>query len=225
MKFIHRFAGVVPAAVLLFTAGLVLAQPRTSPRVPEANVVRVELEIVRSGTILATPAFTAISGSPVRLVLSGGEAGEGGLRIEAVAEPAAPSSRGRPTTRLRFQLFEEVAGAWVLAGQPEMRVEDGNAATVEVSGGLGSWSLNVVARSRFDATADRMAVKPCPDAEIIASGPVERLDGACPQCDSLPCPMCKDCCQADCTDGSGRTLRCCGAIECCDGVCGACCSP
>lgn len=32
-----------------------------------------------------------------------------------------------------------------------------------------------------------------------------------------------DCCQSSCTDGSGHTLTCCGAIICCD--CGTCCSP
>lgn len=57
------------------------------------------------------------------------------------------------------------------------------------------------------------------DNEILKSDSRIENIGSCSTQDKAK----KDCCEVDCTDGSGNTLTCCGAVSC--SACGTSCSP
>lgn len=189
------------------------------------NVYQLEMELSRSGNVIARPKMTVLFGKPARMTIIEKDGQDGSLRIQVTAMPADRTAAGIATVNLQAQVLEEMAGAWVVVGEPAVRAAEGQGASLQVQGGIGALQITIKATPMFNQKAVGGVVKQCgaldaPLVRQIAGGPGD------PNCPSLPCPGgCMDCCSVPCSDGSGRDLTCCGAIECCEGICGACCSP
>lgn len=220
-----RSASILVACLTIFIgmSQSVSAQGRLKPDAP--NVYELEIEISRGSKLVATPKMTVSFGKSAQMTLVE-SAGDGSLRIQVTATPAGKTSAGVATVNLRAQVLEELSGAWVVVGEPAIRAAEGRSAAMEVQGGVGALQLRMKASPKFSAKAGDIVLKQCGAIDAPLDRQTVSGVGDPPHCPSLPCPGgCTDCCTTGCTDGSGRELRCCGAIECCDGVCGACCSP
>ena len=186
------------------------------------NVYVLELTVGRDGKQLATPKMTVLFGKPARINLINRNTPEGNLCIQVLANPGTKTSKGVATVQLQAVVLEHIAGAWVVIAEPSIKAVEGQPASMQLNSGAGTIQLSFKAVPTFSAKVAAATPSTCPALDA----PIATQSTGIP-CDSLPCPGGgdKNCCSAACSDDSGRTMTCCGAIECCDGVCGACCSP
>jgi len=183
-----------------------------------ANAYKLNIAIQKAGETVANPKFTVAFGKPAQATMSKAGQEDGLYRVQATALPAEPAADGRKTLRLDLVVMEQVAGAWVILGEPSMVLYDGTTGSVDVSGAAGAFKVEATATSEFNLRAVDFAGGSCPalDAPVAriakTSGSVIKGIRVDP-----------DCCSTGCADGSGQTMTCCGAIECC--ACGSCCRP
>lgn len=223
MNYLRRFSRIVtPVTLAVLVAALTwpAANFARAPSIAEKapNVVVVEMEISRGGEVLASPKMTVLFGKPARYTFVRSDDQEGSIRVQVLATKAAPLANGVATVKVETMVLEQIAGAWVVAGEPSMRVAEGKPGDMSIVGNLGQIDISLKATPKFSEKVVSFNPKVCGPID----GPVRAFGGTCPHCPQLPCPGCEDCCSYVCPDGSGQG-RCCGAIECCD--CGGCCSP
>ncbi|HZH44241.1 MAG TPA: hypothetical protein VEY50_09190 [Lysobacter sp.] len=210
----------VLGCALVFVGGIQATQPAAAAASSrqQANTYQVELAIVRDGKVIATPKVTVLFGKPARVTLTE-KAGDGSLRVQVTASPAGKLANGTKVVQFNAVVVERIAGAWVILAEPSMKVAESQAGSTTLESPLGSLRIDVRATEKYVAGAESKNLRQC--GALTADEPTTLSDN----CPSLPCPGKENCCSAPCSDGSGRTMTCCGAIECCDDICGACCSP
>ncbi|RMH93354.1 hypothetical protein EBB59_05590 [Lysobacter pythonis] len=217
-------------ATIAFILTGITAKPlratETDFRTPPSTYA-LEVHISRDGKTLASPRITVLNGIAAQMRLVDPAYREGGLRVEILTTPAARTASGASSIDIQAIVMEQIAGAWVVAGEPSVRAEENQPATLAIDGNAGRLEIQVRASPGHDPRGIEAMTRICPplnrEMETRAATTL-KSDQHCPQ---LPCPgNGKDnCCTAPRTDGSGRSMTCCGAITCCEGVCGACCSP
>lgn len=207
-------SSLLPIAVALFSTGA-LSAPAASR---SANAFKLDIAIQKNGATVANPKFTVVFGKPAQATMSKPGQENDIYRVQATALPAQPLPDGRKTVRLDLVVMERVEGAWVILGEPSMVLYDGKAGSLDVSGPAGAFKVQATATSEFNLKAVGFNGGACPalDAPVAR---VAKTSGSVIQGIRVD----PNCCSAGCADGSGQTMTCCGAIECC--ACGSCCSP
>lgn len=206
--------------LFLLAASFTAAEPATARGATQqaANAYKLDIAIQKGGRTVANPKFTVVFGKPAQVTMSKAGTDDGLYRVQATALPAEPMPDGRKTVRVDLVVLEQVSGAWVVLGEPSMVLYDGRAGVVDVAGGAGAFKVEATATSEFNPRAVGFQGASCPalDAPVPrtakASGSVIKGIRVDP-----------DCCSVGCSNGSGQTMTCCGAIECC--ACGSCCRP
>lgn len=183
-----------------------------------ANSYKLDVTIKKGGVAIVNPKISVAFGKPAQITMSKQGVGDENYRIQVTAQPGEPAGNGKKTVRLDFIVLEQVSGAWVVLGEPSMVAYDGQQASVDVNGPAGAFSVSATATSGFDDRAASLKSDSCPTLEAPLVKRPEKSGGIIMGIHQDP-----DCCSAGCTDGSGWTMTCCGAIECC--ACGTCCRP
>ena len=223
---LRRSGGSFLFGLLLCTSmvGIALAQnavitPSTGTS-PAPNVYDIKIELANDGKIIASPLVQVLHGKPARVTIGDPKNPDGAIRIQALAQPGSKTKNGEPAIDISVIVLEQMAGAWVILGEPRMRVAKGKVASVSV-GAVGGMTLSVTVTPKYSERAAKITPKVCGaiDEPLSAAGLTGRN---CPNCPSLPCPDCPNCCSSPCADGPGN-LTCCGGTSCCG--CGTCCDP
>lgn len=179
------------------------------------NAYRLDISVEKGGERVANPKFTVAFGSPAVVTITDARKSSGAYRIQATAVPGGKGSAGKGTVRIDLVVLEQVSGAWVILGEPSLLAYDGQPASIEVSGAAGAFRVSAKATPEFNQAATAFKGGSCPAL-------------AAPMANNAPLPIVgirhdANCCSTGCAEGSGQTMTCCGAIECC--VCGSCCRP
>ncbi|MFO3797807.1 MAG: hypothetical protein ACK8QZ_11095 [Anaerolineales bacterium] len=179
------------------------------------NVYKLDLSIEKSGEKVANPKFTVAFGSPAVVTVTDPKKNDGAYRIQATATLGEKSPTGKGTVRLDIVVLEQISGAWVIVGEPSIMAYEGQSASLDVSGPVGSFKISATATPEFNQKALNFKGASCPALTA-------------PMAKKTPPPIVgirndPNCCSTGCADGSGQTMTCCGAIECC--ACGSCCRP
>lgn len=213
MSVVQRLIGMALAMclVLLGSASPLLAANASAA----PNAYKLDISIEKAGSQRANPKFTVVFGSPAVVTVTGPEQADGAYRIQATATPGAKTASGKGTVRIDLVVLEQIGGAWVILGEPSVVAYEGVQSSVEVAGAVGGFKLNATATPEFNAKAVNFKGESCP----VLTAPLAK---------KAPGPIMsirpdKSCCSVGCGDGSGHTMTCCGAVECC--ACGACCRP
>lgn len=185
---------------------------------PDTGGVRhvLSLRVLVDGEVVMSPNLRLRPGVPASIALAG-ESGEPGyaLQVRLSPDPDRPGSystleatlwkgdyqRERPLLDTRAVLdWQRIDKAMPIAS---VRSRDGR-----------SVELQVISHARVLPSTTTPLAQPCTDARAAVD--------AAPRDDAAPADAPPVCCSASCGDGSGHTLHCCGAEQCC--ACGACCS-
>lgn len=208
-----------------FTA-TVLGQSSITPKAPIQlhNLYELKIEISRDGKVVATPSMKVVPGRLAQMTIGDWDNIDSALRIQVTAADGVTTARGEATADVNLLLLENVAGAWVIVGEPRLQLLHARQGSVEVSG-TGSYVVKVTATPAYNPKVDISKIQACGAAGLPLIAPTDglTLSGGrpCPNCPQTPCDACPNCCSSPCTDGSGSTLTCCGAVSCC--ACGTCC--
>ncbi len=207
-----KFVGATATGVV-FLLALMTAQLHAAS--PQANAYKLDISVEKSGAQVANPKFAVVFGKAAVATVTSPTTQDGFYRVQATASPGEKAPNGKGTVRVDMVVLEQVAGAWVILGEPSVLGYDGQEAAVDISGAAGSFTVKVRATPEFNQKAVNFKGQSCPalTAPLAknSSGPIIAIGPG------------RDCCSVGCNDGSGRTLNCCGAIECC--ACGSCCRP
>lgn len=194
----------------------------------EHNSCRLDVLVVRDDQEVARVNMIVAFGVPAQARISNASGMDANFRIEAVANPVSKRTATATDSHILVNMvvLEQIAGAWVVLAEPSLRLVDGTTASLAIDDAndvdsSDRLALSVTATSMFDARAidsvrenydcrslyaSDAAIAPLLANSILRSG---GEDGV------------KACCSAGCSDGTGRTLTCCGAVSCC--ACDSCC--
>lgn len=197
--------------------GLGSARAQAAPKAPNIYETRIELE--RAGKVLSKATIGAYVGRPAQVTQGDSANPEGALRMQVEVTPNE-SNAARPMVDVKVTILEQVAGAWVILGEPTMRVLTTRPAEMSAVG-VGGTTFRIKVTPRYSERAAKVAPTSC--------GAIDRPLGApnltannCPNCPQLPCDGCPNCCRVPCASGPGN-LTCCGGSQCC--ACDTCCDP
>lgn len=152
--------------------------------------------------------------------------GVGSIRLDYTITGLSIDETGAPVVTLDAIAFNRNGTErWSLAKEMKIMLFVGKNASSKISSGIGvGTALHVkidvltedVVRARFGGVIPES--KACPDESAV--GP--QTKSYCPE---WPCVNFGEekCCSKPCSDGSGGSMSCCGAVHCC--ACGACCRP
>lgn len=214
MGIVQRLIGLALGAGLVMLGAASQSQAANAASAP--NAYKLDISIEKAGAQVANPKFTVVFGSPAVVTVTNPQQKDGAYRIQATATPSAKTVSGKGTVRIDMVVLEQISGAWVILGEPSVVAYEGTLSSVEVAGAVGGFKVNAKATPEFNQKAVNFKGETCP---------------------ALTAPMAKNstgpivsirhggtgCCSVGCSDGSGHTMNCCGAIECC--ACGVCCRP
>lgn len=190
--------------------------------------------IKHAGKVLSQPNVLLAVGKTVNLSWSGSHNGLADFRLDlTLARMDNPSHR-----LLTAQLFEKKQTNWITMSAPAavLDIRDPMPFTTAFQAAAKSSSL-ALELSLWPVSIDKNGkVSKC--NKRIEHGlnsmllPTGTINGSLCASDSSSLmtllepndanKMREDCCSVSCSTG---TLTCCGAVSCCDGICGACCSP
>ena len=101
------------------------------------SVCELKSGISRDGQVVATASMKAVAGRVARVTIGDWCNIDGALRIQATMEAGAMTFRGEATADVDLLLLQNVPGAWVIFGEPRVRVLHATQANVQVSGAGG----------------------------------------------------------------------------------------
>lgn len=166
------------------------------------------------------PSAIALADNPVTVTDAGPQRQ---FRLQYTVTPGEDAL----TAIVHISFFDRSPSGWTLRSQPSMGVRLGQQASIvapyEVGGIADSHvtiSVQVTKKSEQELLA--MFHGDIPDPSICPAATQKLQIGRVITYDP-PTPGKGACCSKPCSDGSGDTMTCCGAITC--RVCGACCSP
>ena len=180
-----------------------------------ANSYKLDLTIKKGDRVVANPKLTVAFGKSAQATIINEKVGDGNYRIQTTASPNGVLADGRKKVKLDLVVLEQIAGAWVIMSEPSLTLVDGLSAELSLDGPVEKLGLIALATSNFSEKAINFKAENCP----ALTSPLMST----PTLTKASAQRRADCCSSGCADGSGRTMTCCGAIECC--ACGVCCSP
>lgn len=192
----------------------------TTARADDPKYYSVEGVVAVDGQEIMRPQAIAVENIPVRVEISGRN---GSYLFEYTISRGDGAASTQAAVHLSF--FDKAFGNWVLRAQPSMIVRLGEKASVEMPYQEGEASPRRVA---MDIT---ITEKPKDELLAMFGGRIPDVSMCPSNTDAShrllsaepPTPGQPRYCDVTCSDGSGSTLHCCGAVKCC--ACGSCCSP
>jgi len=216
---------------LAFLAGLSCLVPilaigaaRAAPRYYE-----VELQVQVNGSEIASPSNIAVSDSPVNITMK--SAGDT-YRLRYSLGNVLVGPNGEHGVELGMQFYKRNGNNWISVGKPRLGLVLGKTGSVTKrinSSDYDPWSYGITAKATQLSKSDVKTmfhghipnVKACQNTTSghgVASASVSNNS---PEAGIQPLG---DCCEVPCPGKpAGWTLKCCGALLCCD--CGTCCAP
>ncbi|HWX66660.1 MAG TPA: hypothetical protein VNZ27_09580 [Rhodanobacter sp.] len=212
------FGGIVVGALLLFSS--------LNAAAAEQRYYKVAATVAVDGREIMHPSAIVEASHPARIEI--GDTSANSYRVEFTVTPGE-GAHSNDQANIEVSFFTKVMGNWTLRSQPSLVVWTGQEASVESPYHEGTVSPRAV---KITTT-----VTPKTQAEMLKlfNGKIPVASTCPPETDDIPIvarasfgsvvtPQLKNaCCSAACGDGSGQTLRCCGAASC--SGCGASCSP
>jgi len=216
--YLNKAIRIIAVSLTIFAATQAVATEKVYYSV-SANVAVNAREVM-------SPKAIALANNPVRTELLGSAASPS-YRLEYTVTPVAGKEDSEATIHVSF--FNKSMDNWVLRAQPSAVVRLGDEATISLPYQEGTSSPQV---TDFNLTVVRIAESAlaaqfhgkipdpslCPPDTSANSGAVDiRPLAAAKQA------LKSACCNSGCTDGSGNSLKCCGAVSC--SGCGTSCTP
>lgn len=207
--FKHISASRFLVSFIFYSLLLAVAVPATA----QTRLYEIQLDVFEDNKIVHSPSAVVEEGKSATITV-----GDTSIVLVVTSEGMM---NGKPVVSLALDIamFEdntinELESTSIMA--PTMFLPDtmkyGDPATVSIGSNGVAATVRRVEPSKVTSLMNALNRKD----ECQSASPVTLGDGDASIGDD-------DCCQSSCTDGSGHTLTCCGAIICCD--CGACCSP
>lgn len=210
--------GAVVGATLLLSS--------ISASAAEHRYYNVSATVSVDGKEVMHPHAIVEANHPARIEV--GDTSANSYRVDLTVTPGE-GIHTNDQAKVEVSFFTKVMGNWTLRSQPSLVVWTGQEASVEGPYHEGTASPRVV---KITST-----VTPKTEAELLKTYrgkiPSPRV---CPPTNNgsqaaantslgqaFTPNLLPACCSVACSDGSGRTLRCCGAVKCSD--CGSSCSP
>lgn len=198
----HYMLGLLAVMVTILFPTVLAAQS-------SAEIYGIEMKLFDGDRLVGNPKVTAEAGSPVILTLDR----DGGYSMRLTARPAEAAGE----VAFDAEIYLQSAGQWVAAARPQMRLQQGEASTLETT----RKSAAAGERSKFRF-----------EIEVVNAGQIAAAAGAAPcSVDATADASWLDMMQnlvKEFPAGSGaliQTSNCCenSCLKCCGGR-GACCS-
>lgn len=171
------------------------------------DVIRVASTIYVDGKVLATPVVELIPGVVGQVTVSTAE--QGPLTILFGTTAVLRTKDGVPYVNLEVSTAKTRDGDQTQLNSTSIGLALEQEGSVEVANADESrFRISVVATRRPLLLDEIAKARTCIE---VASSSAEMTGGGC--------------CSVGCPNSPEVTLTCCDVISCCDGVCGACCSP
>lgn len=244
---ILRMVSVMQIRALVFVSILigsmsfaVVADERSSNT---DTAYQVEMSVSRDGTIISKPRALVSSGTEANLISEDPVDSSRNYRLVIKVQPSAfVSDAKREAIDIKAIFYEQVAGEFVLRGEPSATVYVGDQAKLTLSNSVAArtaptYELTITATR---ASTEKLgAIQACPGVGLPLLGVLNDSG------QKVSCPVVRGfsdifqaafgistaqasgaaiqgCCSASCgTQG----LNCCNVVWCCENLCGACCSP
>lgn len=204
--------------ILIILTTIILTLVVASSKAEElVTTTKVDLQIHSSESKTASnSSLHLIDSKPANLVFYDQE-GMPQSRIQIKSKKL--KHKNNSVIKLDFELYEYEDNQWHTKNNSSIMNYANEQGEVSISSSSQHWQLTARATSGADykqSDAKYLNYKEC-DLNSISKNSLESNFFDSPEKD-------KDgCCSASCQDGSGHTMKCCGAIECCG--CGTCCRP
>jgi hypothetical protein len=206
-------------------AVLLLSSLNATAAVAEQRYYNISATVSVDGKEVMHPHAIVETNHPARIEVD--DAAENSYRVDFTVTPGE-GAHANDQAKVEVSFFTKVMGNWTLRSQPSLVVWTGREASVEEPYHEGTASPRVV---KITST-----VTPKTKAELLKtfSGKIPSTR-VCPPANNssqvastslgqiFTPTLLPACCSVGCSDGSGGTLRCCGAVSC--SACGTSCSP
>jgi hypothetical protein len=178
----------------------------------------IEARLAVDGRVIMAPKAVVVSGHMAQVELLGVTEA---YRLQIVISPAIDPASDH--AQVNLDLLDKSAGNWVLRTAPSLVVKLGQTASMQMPYDHAEDAPHTVDLSiKVDRPSARLLDKLLAgNAGKLASCPARSGSLASPIA-TPPTPGQPQYCHETCTDGSGQTMTCCGAVSCC--ACGSCCS-
>lgn len=212
---------------MIMGAALLISSMSATAAAAEHKYYNISATVNVDGRDVMHPSAVVEANHPARIEI--GDSAANSYRVDFTVTPGE-GVHANDQAKVEINFFTKVMGNWTLRSQPSLVVRIGQEASVEGPYHEGVASPRVVKITAtvshkteaellkmFNGKIPLARVCPSTMGDGVRSGGNDRLDRVFTP-NLLPA-----CCEVGCSDGSGHTLRCCGAVSC--SACGSSCSP
>lgn len=156
------FLGEVVTKLILNLVAWAACSMLSSVVIASPEQYQLDLSVSRDGVVVSQPSFTVNDGQIADLTVQDPESALPELRLSAKASTSPASKNDKRVIQVDLQVFERVAGEWVLRGEPSIGTYMDQKATLALgSNGLqrpaANYSVDVTV-SKADVDAQRRAI-------------------------------------------------------------------
>lgn len=212
---------------MIMGAALLMSSMSATAVATEHKYYNVSATVNVDGRDVMHPSAIVEANHPARIEI--GDSAANAYRVDFTVTPG-DGAHADDQAKLEINFFTKVMGNWTLRSQPTLVVWTGREASVEGPYHEGAASPRVVkitatVTHKTEAELLKMYNGKIPLARVCPSANDEggRIGGSSRLGQAFTPKLLPACCEVGCSDGSGHTLRCCGAVSC--SACGSSCSP